>query len=41
MQKIDGKEVVMFGMGAIKGAGDVAINSILKKQEMKVVHLVI
>ncbi|RXJ97073.1 DNA polymerase III subunit alpha [Arcobacter sp. AHV-9/2010] len=31
--KIDGKEVVMFGMGAIKGAGDVAINSILKARE--------
>ncbi len=29
-KKIDGKEVVMFGMGAIKGAGDVAIKSILK-----------
>ena len=28
-KKIDDKEVVMFGMGAIKGAGDVAINSIL------------
>ncbi len=28
--KIDDKEVVMFGMGAIKGAGDVAINSILE-----------
>ena len=27
--RFDGKEVVMFGMGAIKGAGDVAINSIL------------
>jgi len=27
---IDGDEVVMFGMGAIKGAGDIAINSILK-----------
>lgn len=27
--KLEGKEVVMFGMGAIKGAGDVAINSIL------------
>ncbi len=26
---IDGDEVVMFGMGAIKGAGDIAINSIL------------
>ncbi|MDX4059075.1 DNA polymerase III subunit alpha [Aliarcobacter skirrowii] len=31
--KIDGKEVVMFGMGAIKGAGDVAIKSILKARE--------
>ncbi|XPV68732.1 MAG: DNA polymerase III subunit alpha [Halarcobacter sp.] len=30
--KIDGKEVVMFGMGAIKGAGDVAINSILAER---------
>ncbi len=29
-KKIEGKEVVMFGMGAIKGAGDVAIKSILK-----------
>ncbi|HEY9129191.1 MAG TPA: DNA polymerase III subunit alpha, partial [Sulfurovum sp.] len=27
--KVDGDEVVMFGMGAIKGAGDIAINSIL------------
>lgn len=27
--KIDGEEVVMFGMGAIKGVGDVAIKSIL------------
>ena len=27
--EIDGKEVVMFGMGALKGAGDVAIKSIL------------
>jgi len=27
--KIDDKEVVMFGMGALKGAGDVAINSII------------
>jgi DNA polymerase-3 subunit alpha len=27
--KQDGKEVVMFGMGALKGAGDVAIRSIL------------
>ena len=31
--QIDGKEVVMFGMGAIKGAGDVAINSILKERK--------
>ncbi|WP_428025277.1 DNA polymerase III subunit alpha [Arcobacter sp.] len=31
-RKIDGHEVVMFGMGAIKGAGDVAINSILKER---------
>jgi DNA polymerase-3 subunit alpha len=30
---IDGKEVVMFGMGALKGAGDVAILSILKSRE--------
>ena len=27
---IDGKNVVFFGMGALKGAGDVAINSIIK-----------
>jgi DNA polymerase-3 subunit alpha len=27
------KEVVMFGMGALKGAGDVAIKSILKSRE--------
>jgi len=32
-KKVDGKEVVMFGMGAIKGAGEVAINSILKTRE--------
>ena len=31
--EIDGKEVVMFGMGALKGAGDVAIKSILKARE--------
>ncbi len=31
-KKIDGQEVVMFGMGAIKGAGDVAIKSILKER---------
>ena len=30
---IDGKEVVMFGMGALKGAGDVAINSILQARQ--------
>ena len=30
---INGKEVVMFGMGAIKGAGDVAIKSILQARE--------
>jgi DNA polymerase-3 subunit alpha len=30
---INGKEVVMFGMGALKGAGDIAINSILKSRE--------
>jgi DNA polymerase-3 subunit alpha len=29
---IDGNEVVMFGMGALKGAGDIAINSILKSR---------
>ncbi len=29
-ENIENKEVVMFGMGALKGAGDVAINSILK-----------
>ncbi len=32
-KKIDDKEVVMFGMGAIKGAGDVAINSIIKERD--------
>lgn len=31
--QIDGKEVVMFGMGAIKGVGDVAINSILQARK--------
>ena len=30
---INSKEVVMFGMGAIKGAGDVAIKSILQARE--------
>ena len=29
-QKVDGQEAILFGMGAIKGAGDVAIKSILK-----------
>ncbi len=31
--KLEGEEVVMFGMGAIKGAGDVAINSILDSRK--------
>ena len=31
--KLEGKEVVMFGMGALKGAGDVAINSILETRK--------
>lgn len=31
--KIDNEDVVMFGMGAIKGAGDVAINSILNERK--------
>ncbi|MCD6654763.1 MAG: DNA polymerase III subunit alpha [Sulfurovum sp.] len=30
---IEGEEVIVFGMGAIKGAGDIAINSILKARE--------
>ena len=30
---IDNKEVVMFGMGALKGAGDVAIKSILEARK--------
>ena len=29
-KEIEGKEAVMFGMGAIKGAGDIAIKSILE-----------
>jgi len=29
-RNIDGDEVVMFGMGALKGAGDIAINSMLQ-----------
>ncbi len=32
-RKVDGDEVVMFGMGAIKGAGDIAIKSMLKARE--------
>lgn len=32
-KKIENEEVVMFGMGAIKGAGDVAIKSILKARK--------
>ena len=31
--EIDEKETVMFGMGAIKGAGDVAINAIIKERD--------
>ncbi|MEA3512856.1 MAG: DNA polymerase III subunit alpha, partial [Campylobacterota bacterium] len=31
--KLEDKEVVMFGMGALKGAGDVAINSILEARK--------
>jgi len=31
--ELDNKEVVMFGMGALKGAGDVAINSILESRK--------
>ncbi len=30
---IDGDEVVMFGMGAVKGAGDIAISSMLEARE--------
>jgi len=29
-RNIDGDEVVMFGMGALKGAGDIAINSMIE-----------
>lgn len=32
-KKVDGKEVVIFGMGAIKGVGDVATKVILKERE--------
>ncbi|MCK5903896.1 MAG: DNA polymerase III subunit alpha, partial [Gammaproteobacteria bacterium] len=31
--EIDGKKVVFFGMGALKGAGDIAINSILATRD--------
>jgi len=31
-REIDGEEVVMFGMGAIKGAGDIAINTMLESR---------
>ena len=30
---IDGDEVVMFGMGAVKGAGDIAINTMLEARK--------
>ena len=30
---IDGKEVVIFGLGAVKGAGDIAISTILEARE--------
>ena len=30
---VEEKEVVLFGMGALKGAGDVAINSIIKSRQ--------
>ena len=32
-RSVEGDEVVMFGMGAIKGAGDIAIKSVLKARE--------
>ncbi|HHO65695.1 MAG TPA: DNA polymerase III subunit alpha, partial [Epsilonproteobacteria bacterium] len=31
-RNIDGDEVVMFGMGAVKGAGDIAINTMLESR---------
>jgi len=31
--RVEGREAVMFGMGAIKGAGDIAINSILEARK--------
>lgn len=31
-RNIDGEEVVMFGMGAVKGAGDIAINTMLESR---------
>lgn len=32
-KELEGREVVMFGMGAIKGAGDIAIKSILEARK--------
>ena len=32
-QSVEGRETVMFGMGAIKGAGDIAIKSILEARK--------
>ncbi|OQX49892.1 MAG: DNA polymerase III subunit alpha [Epsilonproteobacteria bacterium 4484_20] len=32
-RNIDGDEVVMFGMGAVKGAGDIAINTMLEARK--------
>ena len=34
-RNIDGEEVVMFGMGAVKGAGDIAINTMLEARADK------
>ncbi|MDD3591699.1 MAG: DNA polymerase III subunit alpha [Sulfurovum sp.] len=31
--RVEGREAVMFGMGAIKGAGDIAINSVLEARK--------
>lgn len=31
-RNIDGEEVVMFGMGALKGAGDIAINTMIESR---------
>ena len=32
-RSIEGEEVVMFGMGAVKGAGDIAINTMLESRK--------